>query len=86
MSLEDRGKELERQIISEMRADAIVCVCVVYVCSQLNGTDFPFRTAGVLILLVDACTVPFRLTEKKVFSLADVSNMEEYLKTGIHPR
>ncbi|XP_055974733.1 inactive cell surface hyaluronidase CEMIP2 isoform X1 [Sorex fumeus] len=53
---------------------------------SLNGTDFPFRTAGVFLLVVDACSVPFRLTEKKVFSLADVSQLEEYLKTGIPPR
>uniref|UniRef100_A0A8D2DEV8 hyaluronoglucosaminidase n=1 Tax=Sciurus vulgaris TaxID=55149 RepID=A0A8D2DEV8_SCIVU len=53
---------------------------------SVNRTDFPFRSAGVLLLLVDACSIPFRLTEKKVFPLADVSRMEEYLKTSIPPR
>uniref|UniRef100_A0A8C9J1H0 hyaluronoglucosaminidase n=1 Tax=Piliocolobus tephrosceles TaxID=591936 RepID=A0A8C9J1H0_9PRIM len=53
---------------------------------SVNGTDFTFRSAGVLLLVVDPCSVPFRLTEKKVFPLADVSRMEEYLKTGIPPR
>uniref|UniRef100_A0A671ESZ5 hyaluronoglucosaminidase n=1 Tax=Rhinolophus ferrumequinum TaxID=59479 RepID=A0A671ESZ5_RHIFE len=53
---------------------------------SVNGTDFTFRSEGVLLLIVDACSVPFRLTEKKFFSLADVRLMEEYLKTGIPPR
>ncbi|XP_062936600.1 inactive cell surface hyaluronidase CEMIP2 isoform X2 [Cynocephalus volans] len=53
---------------------------------SVNGTDFTFRSAGVLLLIVDACSVPFRLTEKKLFLLADVSRVEEYLKTGIPPR
>ncbi|EPY73205.1 transmembrane protein 2 [Camelus ferus] len=53
---------------------------------QINGTDFTFRSEGILLLIVDACSVPFRLTEKKVFSLADVSRLEEYLKRGIPPR
>ncbi|XP_074186663.1 cell surface hyaluronidase CEMIP2 isoform X2 [Rhinolophus sinicus] len=53
---------------------------------SVNGTDFTFRNEGVLLLIVDACSVPFRLTEKKFFSLADVRLMEEYLKTGIPPR
>ncbi|KAM5184978.1 cell surface hyaluronidase CEMIP2 isoform 1-T1 [Callospermophilus lateralis] len=53
---------------------------------SVNGTDFPFRSAGVLLLLVDACSVPFRLTERKFFLLADFSRMEEYLKTSIPPR
>uniref|UniRef100_A0A2I3GM17 hyaluronoglucosaminidase n=1 Tax=Nomascus leucogenys TaxID=61853 RepID=A0A2I3GM17_NOMLE len=53
---------------------------------SVNGTDFTFRSAGVLLLVVDPCSVPFRLTEKKIFPLADVSRMEEYLKTGIPPR
>ncbi|XP_008047252.1 transmembrane protein 2 isoform X2 [Carlito syrichta] len=53
---------------------------------SVNGTDFTFRSPGVLLLVVDACSVPFRLMEKKVFPLADVSRMEEYLKTGIPPR
>ncbi|XP_018889589.4 cell surface hyaluronidase CEMIP2 isoform X2 [Gorilla gorilla gorilla] len=53
---------------------------------SVNGTDFTFRSAGVLLLVVDPCSVPFRLTEKKVFPLADVSRIEEYLKTGIPPR
>nr|KAF6433082.1 cell migration inducing hyaluronidase 2 [Molossus molossus] len=52
----------------------------------VNGTNFTFRSAGVLLLIVDACSAPFRLTEKKFFSLADVGLMEEYLKTGIPPR
>ncbi|XP_023608124.1 cell surface hyaluronidase isoform X2 [Myotis lucifugus] len=53
---------------------------------SVNGTDFAFRSAGVFLLIVDACSVPFRLTEKKFFSLADVSPVGEYLKTGIPPR
>lgn len=53
---------------------------------SVNGTDFTFRSVGVLLLIVDACSVPFRLTEKKFFSLADVRVMQEYLKTGIPPR
>ncbi|XP_053430882.1 cell surface hyaluronidase [Nycticebus coucang] len=53
---------------------------------SVNGTDFPFRSAGVLVLVVDACSVPFRLTEKKFFPLVDVSLLEEYLKTSIPPR
>uniref|UniRef100_A0A8C9BR76 hyaluronoglucosaminidase n=1 Tax=Phocoena sinus TaxID=42100 RepID=A0A8C9BR76_PHOSS len=53
---------------------------------SINGTDFTFRSEGVLLLVVDACSVPFRLTEKKIFSFADVSLMEEYLKTSIPPR
>ncbi|VTJ66193.1 Hypothetical predicted protein [Marmota monax] len=53
---------------------------------SVNGTDFPFRSAGVLLLLVDACSVPFRLIERKLFLLADFSRMEEYLKTSIPPR
>ncbi|XP_051056113.1 LOW QUALITY PROTEIN: cell surface hyaluronidase-like [Phodopus roborovskii] len=53
---------------------------------SVNGTDFTFRSAGVLILIVDACSVPFRLTEKKMFPAADVSQMEEYLKASIPPR
>ncbi|XP_054357895.1 inactive cell surface hyaluronidase CEMIP2 isoform X2 [Pongo pygmaeus] len=53
---------------------------------SVNGTDFTFRSAGVLLLVVDPCSVPFRLTEKKLFPLADVSHIEEYLKTGIPPR
>ncbi|XP_036186749.1 cell surface hyaluronidase isoform X2 [Myotis myotis] len=53
---------------------------------SVNGTDFAFRSAGVFLLIVDACSVPFRLMEKKFFSLADVSLMGEYLKTGIPPR
>lgn len=35
---------------------------------------------------MDACSVPFRLTERKVFSLGDISRMEGYLRTGIPPR
>ncbi|XP_069332505.1 cell surface hyaluronidase CEMIP2 isoform X2 [Eulemur rufifrons] len=53
---------------------------------SVNGTDFAFRSAGALLLVVDACSVPFRLTEKKFFPLVDVSRLEEYLKTGIPPR
>ncbi|XP_054376016.2 inactive cell surface hyaluronidase CEMIP2 isoform X2 [Pongo abelii] len=53
---------------------------------SVNGTDFTFRSAGVLLLVVDPCSVPFRLTEKKLFPLADVSHIEEYLKTSIPPR
>ncbi|KAL2781357.1 cell surface hyaluronidase isoform b [Daubentonia madagascariensis] len=53
---------------------------------QVNGTDFTFRSAGVLLLVVDSCSVPFRLTEKKFFPLVDVSHLEEYLKTGIPSR
>ncbi|XP_004464997.2 cell surface hyaluronidase CEMIP2 [Dasypus novemcinctus] len=52
----------------------------------VNGTDFSFQSAGVLLLTVDACSVPFRLTGKNIFSLDDVSRMKEYLKTGIAPR
>ncbi|XP_036289705.1 cell surface hyaluronidase isoform X2 [Pipistrellus kuhlii] len=53
---------------------------------SVNGTDFPFRSAGVLLLIVDACSVPFRVMEKKFFPLADVSLVGVYLKTGIPPR
>lgn len=53
---------------------------------QINGTDFTFRSAGILILVVDACSVPFRLTEKKMFLPADASQMGEYLKSSIPPR
>uniref|UniRef100_A0A5F9C8S8 hyaluronoglucosaminidase n=1 Tax=Oryctolagus cuniculus TaxID=9986 RepID=A0A5F9C8S8_RABIT len=53
---------------------------------SVNGTDFPFRSAGVFLLVVDACSVPFRLMEKKLFLLAEISRVEEYLKTGIPPR
>uniref|UniRef100_A0A8C0PY87 hyaluronoglucosaminidase n=1 Tax=Canis lupus familiaris TaxID=9615 RepID=A0A8C0PY87_CANLF len=53
---------------------------------SVNGTDFTIQSAGVLLLLVDACSVPFRLTERKVFSLGDISRMEGYLRTGIPPR
>ncbi|XP_045047271.2 cell surface hyaluronidase CEMIP2 isoform X2 [Desmodus rotundus] len=53
---------------------------------SVNGTDFTFRSAGVLLLIVDACSVPFRLMEKKFFSLADVSLLKEYLRTGVPPR
>lgn len=53
---------------------------------SVNGTDFTFRSAGVLLLVVDACSVPFRLTEKKMFLPADGSQMEEYLKASIPPR
>uniref|UniRef100_A0A7N5KCF6 hyaluronoglucosaminidase n=1 Tax=Ailuropoda melanoleuca TaxID=9646 RepID=A0A7N5KCF6_AILME len=52
----------------------------------VNGTDFTIQNPGVLLLIVDACSVPFRLTEKKIFSPADVSRMEEYLRIGIPPR
>lgn len=57
-----------------------------FLCSQVNGTDFTIQNPGVLLLIVDACSVPFRLTEKKIFSPADVSRMEEYLRIGIPPR
>ncbi|XP_073734187.1 cell surface hyaluronidase CEMIP2 isoform X2 [Callorhinus ursinus] len=53
---------------------------------SVNGTDFTIQDAGVLLLIVDACSVPFRLMEKKIFSPADISLMEEYLRTGIPPR
>uniref|UniRef100_M3YC81 hyaluronoglucosaminidase n=1 Tax=Mustela putorius furo TaxID=9669 RepID=M3YC81_MUSPF len=53
---------------------------------SVNGTDFTIQNAGVLLLILDACSVPFRLMEKKIFSPADVSRMEEYLRTGIPPR
>ncbi|XP_034884957.1 cell surface hyaluronidase isoform X2 [Mirounga leonina] len=53
---------------------------------SVNGTDFTIQDAGILLLIVDACSVPFRLTEKKIFSPADISRMEEYLRTGIPPR
>ncbi|XP_046958079.1 cell surface hyaluronidase isoform X2 [Lynx rufus] len=53
---------------------------------SVNGTDFTIQNPGVLLLVVDACSVPFRLTAKKVFSLADISRLEEYLRTGIPPR
>ncbi|XP_032722512.1 cell surface hyaluronidase isoform X2 [Lontra canadensis] len=53
---------------------------------SVNGTDFTIQNAGVLLLIVDACSVPFRLMEKKIFSPADVSRMEEYLRTGIPRR
>uniref|UniRef100_A0A8C3WU92 hyaluronoglucosaminidase n=1 Tax=Catagonus wagneri TaxID=51154 RepID=A0A8C3WU92_9CETA len=53
---------------------------------SINGTDFTFQGAGIFFLIVDACSVPFRLMEKKRFSLADGSRMEEYFKTGIPPR
>uniref|UniRef100_A0A8C9AU62 hyaluronoglucosaminidase n=1 Tax=Prolemur simus TaxID=1328070 RepID=A0A8C9AU62_PROSS len=53
---------------------------------SVNDTDFAFRSAGALLLVVDACSVPFRLTEKKFFPLVDVSRLEEYLQTGIPPR
>ncbi|VFV26115.1 Hypothetical predicted protein [Lynx pardinus] len=53
---------------------------------SVNGTDFTIQNPGVLLLIVDACSVPFRLTAKKVFSLADISRLEEYLRTGIPPR
>uniref|UniRef100_A0A452V9P3 hyaluronoglucosaminidase n=1 Tax=Ursus maritimus TaxID=29073 RepID=A0A452V9P3_URSMA len=52
----------------------------------VNGTDFTIQNPGVLLLIVDACSVPFLLVEKKIFSPADVSRMEEYLRTGIPPR
>ncbi|XP_012873851.1 PREDICTED: transmembrane protein 2 [Dipodomys ordii] len=53
---------------------------------SVNGTDFTFRSAGVFILVIDACSIPFRLIEKQMFPLADISRMEEYLKTSIPPR
>ncbi|XP_064435826.1 inactive cell surface hyaluronidase CEMIP2 isoform X2 [Mirounga angustirostris] len=53
---------------------------------SVNGTDFTIQDAGILLLIVDACSVPFRLMEKKIFSPADISRMEEYLRTGIPPR
>uniref|UniRef100_A0A8C9KMQ3 hyaluronoglucosaminidase n=1 Tax=Panthera tigris altaica TaxID=74533 RepID=A0A8C9KMQ3_PANTA len=53
---------------------------------SVNGTDFTIQNPGVLLLVVDACSVPFRLMAKKVFSLADISRLEEYLRTGIPPR
>nr|KAF6483621.1 cell migration inducing hyaluronidase 2 [Rousettus aegyptiacus] len=53
---------------------------------SVNGTVFTFRSAGVLLLVVDACSVPFQLTEKRFFPLAEVSLMKEYLRTGIPPR
>uniref|UniRef100_A0A2K5CX32 hyaluronoglucosaminidase n=1 Tax=Aotus nancymaae TaxID=37293 RepID=A0A2K5CX32_AOTNA len=53
---------------------------------SVNGTSFTFQNVGVLLLVVNACSVPFQLTERKDFLLADVSRMEEYLKTGIPPR
>ncbi|KAM6169778.1 cell surface hyaluronidase CEMIP2 isoform 2-T2 [Rhynchocyon petersi] len=53
---------------------------------SVNGTDFTFRSAGILLLVVEACSVPFRLTDKKFFSLADASRLEEYLKTEIPSR
>jgi len=53
---------------------------------SVNGTDFTIQDAGILLLIVDACSVPFRLTERKIFSPADISRMEEYLRTGIPPR
>ncbi|XP_006894484.1 PREDICTED: transmembrane protein 2 [Elephantulus edwardii] len=53
---------------------------------SVNGTDFPFRSAGVLLLVLDACSVPFRLIERKFFSHADAIHLEEYLKTRIPSR
>lgn len=53
---------------------------------SVNGTDFTFRSAGVLLLIVDACSVPFRVKEKRMFLSADVSHMEEYFKASIPPR
>lgn len=53
---------------------------------SVNGTDFTFRSAGALLLIVDACSVPFRLTEKRMFLSADISHLEEYLKASIPPR
>lgn len=53
---------------------------------SVNGTDFTFRSAGALLLIVDACSVPFRVKEKRMFLSADVSHMEEYFKASIPPR
>ncbi|XP_025787439.1 cell surface hyaluronidase isoform X2 [Puma concolor] len=53
---------------------------------SVNGTDFTIQNPGVLLLVVDACSVPFRLMAKKLYSLADISRLEEYLRTGIPPR
>uniref|UniRef100_A0A8D1PDE3 hyaluronoglucosaminidase n=1 Tax=Sus scrofa TaxID=9823 RepID=A0A8D1PDE3_PIG len=53
---------------------------------QINGTNFTFQGAGIFLLIVDACSVPFCLMGKKLFSLKDASRMEEYFKTGIPPR
>uniref|UniRef100_A0A8J8Y8B9 hyaluronoglucosaminidase n=1 Tax=Callithrix jacchus TaxID=9483 RepID=A0A8J8Y8B9_CALJA len=53
---------------------------------SVNGTSFTFQNVGVLLVVVNACSVPFQLTERKDFLLANVSRMEEYLKTGIPPR
>uniref|UniRef100_A0A2K6TR17 hyaluronoglucosaminidase n=1 Tax=Saimiri boliviensis boliviensis TaxID=39432 RepID=A0A2K6TR17_SAIBB len=53
---------------------------------SVNGTSFTFQNVGVLLLVVNACSVPFQVTERKDFLLPNVSRMEEYLKTGIPPR
>ncbi|XP_021007303.1 cell surface hyaluronidase [Mus caroli] len=53
---------------------------------SVNGTDFTFRSAGALLLIVDACSVPFRVKEKRMFLSADISHMEEYFKASIPPR
>uniref|UniRef100_A0A8D1H4B8 hyaluronoglucosaminidase n=1 Tax=Sus scrofa TaxID=9823 RepID=A0A8D1H4B8_PIG len=53
---------------------------------SINGTNFTFQGAGIFLLIVDACSVPFCLMGKKLFSLKDASRMEEYFKTGIPPR
>ncbi|XP_007531305.1 inactive cell surface hyaluronidase CEMIP2 [Erinaceus europaeus] len=53
---------------------------------SVNGTEFTFRSTGVLLVIVDACSAPFRVTEKKFFSFTEVSHMEEYLRTGIPAR
>ncbi|XP_036594045.1 cell surface hyaluronidase isoform X3 [Trichosurus vulpecula] len=53
---------------------------------SVNGTNYPITGVGLYLLVVDACSVPSRVSENKLFSFTEVERLKEYLKTSIPAR
>uniref|UniRef100_A0A5F8GU75 hyaluronoglucosaminidase n=1 Tax=Monodelphis domestica TaxID=13616 RepID=A0A5F8GU75_MONDO len=53
---------------------------------SVNGTNYPLTDVGLYLLVVDACSVPCRVSENKFFSFTEVERVKEYLKTSVPAR
>uniref|UniRef100_A0A4X2KBB3 hyaluronoglucosaminidase n=1 Tax=Vombatus ursinus TaxID=29139 RepID=A0A4X2KBB3_VOMUR len=53
---------------------------------SVNGTNYPVTGVGLYLLVVDACSVPCRVSQNKLFSFNEVERLKEYLKTSIPVR
>uniref|UniRef100_G3VTP3 hyaluronoglucosaminidase n=1 Tax=Sarcophilus harrisii TaxID=9305 RepID=G3VTP3_SARHA len=53
---------------------------------SVNGTNYPLTSMGLHLLVVDACSVPSRVSENKLFSFTEAEHLKEYLKTSIPMR